>query len=60
MDCYSKWLEVFSLNSMTAGKTIERLHLLFARYGLPEIPVSGNGGQFTSEEFSKFIKKNGI
>ena len=60
VDSYSKWLEVFSMNSMTAGKTIERLRSLFARYGLPEILVSDNGGQFTSEEFSKFLKKNGI
>jgi len=60
VDSYSKWLEVFSMNSMTAGKTIERLRSLFARYGLPEILVSDNGGQFTSEEFSKFIQKNGI
>ena len=60
VDSYSKWLEVFSMNSMTARKTIERLRSLFARYRLPEILVSDNGGQFTSEEFSKFLKKNGI
>ena len=58
MDSYSKWLEVFSMNSMTAGKTIERLRSLFARYGLPDILVSDNGGQSTSEEFSKFLMKN--
>ena len=56
VDSYSKWLEVFSINSMTAGKTVERLHSLLARYGLPEILVSDNGGQFISEEFSEFLK----
>ena len=60
MDSYSKWLEAFSINSMTAGKTIEPMHLLFARYGLPEILVSDNGGKFTSAEFNKFLEKNGI
>ena len=60
VDSYSKWLEVLSMKSMTAGKTIERLHSLFARYGLPKILLSENGGQFTSEEFSKFLTKNGI
>ena len=60
VDSYSKWLEVFSMNSMTAGKIIERLRLLIARYGLPEILVSDNGGQFVSEEFSNFLKTNGI
>ena len=48
------------MNSMTTGKTIERLRSLFSRYGLPEIFVSDNGGQFVSEEFSKFLRKNGI
>ena len=60
VDSYSKWLEVYSMNSMTAGKTIDRLRSLFARYGLPDILVSDNGGQFVSEEFSKFLKTNGI
>ena len=60
VDSYSKWLEVFSMNSMTAGKTIDRLLSLIARYGLPEILVSDNGGKFVSEEFSNFLKTNGI
>ena len=60
VDSYSKWLEVLSMNSMTAGKTIERLRSLIARYRLPEILVSDNKGQFISEEFCKFLKKNDI
>ena len=60
MDSYSKWLEVLSINSTTARKTIYSLHLLVARYRLPETLVSDNGGQLTSEEFSRFLKKNGI
>ena len=45
---------------MTVVKTIDCLRSSIARYGLPEILVSDNGGQFFSEEFSKFLKKNGI
>ena len=60
MESHSKWLEVFSTTSMTAGKTIERLRWLIARYGLPELLVSDNGEQFVLEEFSYFLTTSGI
>ena len=60
VESYSKWLEVFSMNSMTAGKPIEGLSWLIARYGIPEHLISDIGGQFVSEEFSNFLKTNGI
>ena len=43
---YSKWLEVIPLISMTSLKTIEVLHSLFVRFGLPEEVVSDNGPGF--------------
>ena len=33
---------------------------LFSSYGLPDQLVSDNGPQFTSDEFSCFMKANGI
>ena len=42
---------------MTATRTIEEL---CARWGLPEQNITGNGPQFISEEFHKFICSNGI
>ena len=39
---------------------IGKLRSLFAAYGIPEELVSDNGPQFTSEEFSVFMKNNGI
>ncbi len=36
------------------------LRTLFSRYGLPEVLVSDNGPQFTSEEFQKCLKANGV
>ena len=48
------------LKGNTVCKTIELLRDLFARYGLPELVVSDNGSQFTSEEFSVFMQMNGV
>ena len=60
VDAYSKWLEVIPMTSTTSLKTIEVLRSLFARYGLPEEVVSDNGPQLASEEFSQFMKQNGV
>ena len=46
--------------STTSCATIGKLRSLFAAYGIPEELVSDNGPQFTSEEFSVFMKNNGI
>ena len=60
VDAYSKWLEVIPMSSMTSLKTIEVLRTLFARFGIPEEVVSDNGPQLASEEFSQFLKQNGV
>ena len=60
VDAYSTWLEVIPMGSMTSLKTIEVLRSLFARYGIPKEVVSDNGLQPASEEFSQFLKQNGV
>ena len=60
IDAHSKWPEVAVMSSTTADSTIEVLRSLFARFGLPEQIVSDNGPQFVSEDFSQFLKRNGI
>ena len=60
VDAYSKWLEVTPTGSMTSLKTIEVLRSLFARCRIPEEVVSDNGPQLASEEFSQFLKQNGV
>ena len=37
----------------TSTNTVNRLHELFARYGVPDTIVSDNGTQFTSKEFER-------
>jgi hypothetical protein len=60
IDAYSKWLEVRVMNNSTAASTIVQLRDIFSTHGLPNMLVSDNGSQFTSEEFHKFMLYNGI
>ena len=60
IDAYSKWIEAHVVSSSTSEVTIEHLSQTFATHGLPKSIVSDNGFCFTSEEFSKFVKQNGI
>ena len=60
MDAHSQWPEVISTQSTTSAKTIEILRSVYVRNGLPEILVSNNGPQFTSDEFVQLPKTNGI
>ncbi|XP_054257422.1 uncharacterized protein K02A2.6-like [Macrosteles quadrilineatus] len=60
VDSYSKWLEVFQMQTTTSAKTIERLRSCFAVFGLPCTLVSDGGPQLRSQEFEEFLKANGI
>jgi len=60
VDAFSKWPEVFVMNSTTTFNTINELRVLFSRWGLPEQIVSDNGPQFKSNEFRCFLEENGI
>ncbi len=60
VDAYSKWLEVFCMSQITSQATITRLKRLFSAYGLPEQIVTHNATTFTSDEFQRFVKRNGI
>ena len=60
IDAHSKWPEVVEMTTTTSHKTITELQRLFSMYGIPTQLVSDNGPQFTSEEFTSFMKRNGI
>ena len=60
VDTHSKWPEVVMMSSTTSLRTIEALRSIFSQFGLQEQLVSDNGLQFTSEEFSHFMKANGV
>ena len=58
IDAYSKWLEVcpITMISTTSTAPVERLRVLFARFGLPKTLVTDNGTNFASAEFAEFIQ----
>ena len=60
VDTYSKWPEVVMMSSTTAQRTVTELRTIFARLGIPEVLVSDNGPQFSSEVFRDFMRANGV
>ena len=48
------------MSSTSSSKTIDVLRQIFSVFGLPEQVVTDNGPQFVSEEFSTFLRNNGI
>ena len=60
VDAFSKWPEIFKMQSTTSQLTTDRLEETFARHGLCQTIVSDNGPQFTSEHFKSFCDERGI
>ena len=59
IDTHSKWMEVHKTVS-SSSTAIGFLRTTFATLCLPEVIVSDNVANFTSEEFSEFLKRNGV
>lgn len=59
-DYFSRYIEVVIQSSITAKLTITKLKEIFARFGYPEEILCDKGQPFSSDEFSKFCKSNGI
>lgn len=61
VDAHTKWIEAIPTgNSCTSATTINKLRMVFATFGIPEMLVSDNGPAFKSEDFKEFVEKNGI
>ena len=58
IDAHSKWLDIHITNTTTSEATMTLLRRSFASLGLPEVLVSDNALNFTSQEFELFLKKN--
>ena len=51
VDAYSKWPNVALLQSITAEKTIQKLHAIFVTLGILYKVVADNGPIFTANSF---------
>ena len=60
VDYFSRFPEVVKMSSTVSASVISVLKSLFARYGIPEVFRSDNGPQYSSEEFSRFLKSLGV
>jgi transposase InsO family protein len=60
MDYYSRYLEIAHLETITSAQVIGKLKNMFAHWGVPEVLVSDNGGQFKSDLFDTFARKYGF
>ena len=54
VDSFTKWLEVFKCKTLTSSVTIDFLHKLFVKFGLPGTIVSDNAMQFSLIDFENF------
>ena len=54
VDSFTKWPEIMKCRKPTTDNTVNFLHELFARFGVPDCIVSDNGTQFTSNSFKEF------
>ena len=57
VDYYSRYIEIALLKRTTATEVIAHMKSIFARHGIPELIVLDNGPQYSSEEFSKFMRE---
>ncbi len=60
VDYFSTFFEIDRLEHATAKYVIKKLKAHFARYGTPEVLVSDNGTQFTSQDFNEFTATYGF
>ena len=56
VDYYSRFVEIAKLKRATADEVIMYTKSIFARHGIPEIVVSDNGPQFSSEAYAQFAE----
>lgn len=59
VDAWSRWPEIFVVNSLSAAELIRCTRYAFATHGVPELIVSDNGRQLVSTDFNNFLARNG-
>ncbi|XP_046348751.2 uncharacterized protein K02A2.6-like [Haliotis rufescens] len=54
IDYFSRYIEVIKLSSTTSKSIINSLKSVFSRHGIPEVVISDNGPQYSSQDFCEF------
>ena len=57
---FSRWIEIAKLQPATSSSVIGHMQSIFTRYRIPEVIVSDNGPQYSSEVFSQFARDYGF
>ena len=57
VDYYSRFIEVARLNRATSEEVILHTKGIFARHGIPEVVVSDNGPQYSSEAYAALARQ---
>ena len=60
IDYYSRWIEIAQWNKTTSEDIIRHTSSIFAHHGIPEVVISDNGPQFSSELYAKFAQQYGF
>ena len=60
VDYYSKWPEVFALDSISTKRIIRVLSKLFGRMGYPSTLVTDNGTQLVSKKLKDWLSSHGV
>ena len=60
VDAHSKWMDIYTMSSITSEAKIGNLKVSFSTHGLPNVLVTDNGPSFKSESFRQFVALNGI
>ena len=56
VDYFSRYVEVVKLTCTTTKSVVAAMKPLFARHGIPDVIISDNGPQYSSQEFQQFAK----
>ena len=60
VDYYSRWIEIRTLERTTSEDITLKLRSIFATHGIPDILISDNGPQYSSEHFRQFCNSYGF
>ena len=60
VDYYSRWVETKLLAKQTSTETIHQIKSVFAAHRIPDVVVTDNGTQFSSQDFAQFASSYGF